>query len=559
MDNPKTNIDMTGGEALVSALISAGTDTLFAIPGIQLDWAVDALAARSEISVYVPRHEQSITYMADGFARVTGQPGVGMAVPGPGMLNATAGLSTAYACNSPVIFIVGQIHSDAIGKGYGNLHEIPDQSGVLRGLTKSHELVLDHNRISGAIQAAFSAAMNGRKRPASVELPYDLLIEKGEVPAEAQQMPDEPPAPEEKLIEKASELINQASFPVIYIGGGAIDAGAEILALARKLGAPVIASDNGRGAIPDSDPLMFNSLAGRPLFQKADLILVVGSRFMDIMTPEPSWPQNDKTFIYINIDPCDLGGLRHGAVDIVSDAALAAEALTQSVAHREGMNAEQSSRIKAWALSQIHATGTLWEYVSALREALPDDGIFVNELTQVGYLARIAFECRQPRTLIGPGYQGTLGYSFPTALGAAVGGGGRRVFSISGDGGFGWSVQELATARRYNLPVTLVIFNDGLYGNVHAIQNATFGRNYITELANPNFEQLARAFGIDFARASDPGSLKQILSESVKVNGPLLVEAPVGKMAAPWPLLRLRPMGGGQQADYSDLFEKFGE
>lgn len=286
-----TNVEQTGGEALVSALGANGVDAMFAIPGIQLDWAVDALSAAPEIAVYMPRHEQSVSYMADGYARVTGKPGVGMVVPGPGMLNATAGLSTAYACNSPVVFVVGQIHSEAIGKGYGNLHEIPDQSSVLRGLTKSQELVLDRQAISGAVDKAFTAAMEGRRRPAAVEIPYDLLSAKGAAATRSNTETVAQASLDQTAIDKAAELIDAAEFPVIYIGGGAMDAGAEIAALAEKLRAPVVASDNGRGAIADSHPLMFNSLAGRPLFAEADLVLVIGSRFMDIMTPEVSWPQ----------------------------------------------------------------------------------------------------------------------------------------------------------------------------------------------------------------------------------------------------------------------------
>ncbi|WP_460274398.1 thiamine pyrophosphate-dependent enzyme [Celeribacter sp. ULVN23_4] len=544
----------TGGEALVAALQANGTDSLFAIPGIQLDWAVDALASAPELKVYVPRHEQTVSYMADGYARVTGRPGVGMVVPGPGMLNATAGLSTAYACNSPVVMMVGQIHSDAIGKGYGNLHEIPDQSGVLRGLTKAQELVLDRDRVSGAVNESFAAAMSGRRRPTAVEIPYDILMARSdEVRTNCSAVPDET-APDSTLIDKASALIDKADFPVIYIGGGAMDAGKEIAELAERLGAPIVASDNGRGAVPDSHPLSFNSLAGRPIFDRADLVLVIGSRFMDIMTPDPSWPQDGKTFVYINIDPADLGGARKGALEIVADAGAAARALAAGVTKREVLSAAQAAGIKAWAHAKVVETGVLWDYVDALRTALPDDGIFVNELTQVGYLSRIAFECRAPRTLIGPGYQGTLGYGFPTALGAAVGGAGRRVVSITGDGGFGWGLQELATARRYNLPVTLVVFNDGHYGNVKSIQSKTFGRNYITELANPQFEDLARAFGLEFARADTPQQLGALVAESATSDGPLMIEAPVGPMASPWPLLRLKPMGGGVEESYNHLF-----
>lgn len=550
-----TETTQTGGEALVAALQANGTDSLFVIPGIQLDWAVDALASSPDLKVYVPRHEQTVSYMADGYARVTGRAGVGMVVPGPGILNATAGLSTAYACNSPVVMVVGQIHSDAIGKGYGNLHEIPDQSGVLRGLTKQHELVTDRARISAAVGDAFGAARAGRNRPTAVEIPYDMLMAKSGKVAQGGGSAEVVVAqPDATLVDQAAALIDKANFPVIYIGGGAMDAGSEITALAEKLGAPIVASDNGRGAVPDRHPLSFSSLAGRPLFDRADLVLVIGSRFMDIMTPDPSWPQGGKTFIYVNIDPADMGGVRHGTVEIVADAGAAARALEAGVAKRNILSDDQGARIKAWAHDKVVSTGVLWGYVDALRQALPDDGIFVNELTQVGYLSRIAFECRAPRTLIGPGYQGTLGYGFPTSLGAAVGGAGRRVVSITGDGGFGWGLQELATARRYNLPVTLVVFNDGHYGNVKSIQSNTFGRNYITELANPRFEDLARAFDLDFVRADTPEQLRALVAESVKTSGPLMIEAPVGPMASPWPLLRLKPMNAGANESYEHLF-----
>ncbi|UYV38698.1 thiamine pyrophosphate-binding protein [Rhodobacteraceae bacterium D3-12] len=549
----KTSNTLTGGEALCQALVANGADTLFAIPGIQLDWAVDALAARPEISVYVPRHEQSVSYMADGFARVTGKPGVGMVVPGPGMLNATAGLSTAYACNSPMVFLVGQIHSQAVGKGFGNLHEIPDQPGVLRGLSKSHALVMDTAQIPGAVNSAFASAMEGRRRPATVEIPFDHLMSKTTYDA-GDPTVAQPTQIDTKAIEQAAQLLDDADFPVIYIGGGAVDAGGEIMALADRLGAPIVASDNGRGATPDSHSLTFNALAGRPLISVADVVLVIGSRFMDVLAPEPSWPQDGKTFIFLNIDPQDMKEPREAAIAIEGDAAEGAQALSDAVSPREVLSPETALKIKRWARDQIEQTGTLWRYVEAIRSALPDDGIFVNELTQVGYLARIAFECRQPRTLIGPGYQGTLGYGFPTALGASVGGGGRRVFSITGDGGFGWSIQELATAKRYNLPVTLIVFNDGHYGNVRSIQSATFGRNYLTELSNPDFATLAAAFGLEFANVSNPQDLQKVLTESVENDGPMMVEVRVGSMASPWPLLRLRPMGGGSESSYDHLF-----
>lgn len=207
--------------------IEAGTTDLFMLSGIQLDWAVDALVDQSAISVYVPRHEQTISYMADDYARVTGRPGVGMVVPGPGMLNATAGLSTAYAYNSPTIFMVGQIHSQAIDKGYGNLYELANQSEVLWGLSKSHELVLQRDQIEGAVARAFSAAMSGRRRPAAIEIPYDMLMA-SDAPRALNVAVSAPTVLDRTAIDAAAAILDRAAFPVIYVGGGAVDAGVDV-------------------------------------------------------------------------------------------------------------------------------------------------------------------------------------------------------------------------------------------------------------------------------------------------------------------------------------------
>lgn len=200
--------------------------------------------------------------------------------------------------------------------------------------------------------------------------------------------------------------------------------------------------------------------------------------------------------------------------------------------------------MKDWAQAQVDAVSPQSAYIAQMRAALPEDGIFVNELTQVGYLARVAFPSYQPRTYIGPGYQGTLGYGFPLALGAAVAAGGRRVLSITGDGGFGWNMQELATARRYRLPVTLVVFNDGHYGNVRAIQKREFGAEVAVELANPDFQLLAQAFGVPATVVDNPEALGAAVRASLSEAGPVLIEVKVGEMPSPWHLLRLQPMKG---------------
>jgi acetolactate synthase-1/2/3 large subunit len=549
----------TGGQALAAGLISNGITDLFMIPGIQLDWAVDALRQRAgEISLYVPRHEQTTTYMADGYYRASGRVGAAMVVPGPGALNAGAGLATAYASNSRVLFITGQIHSTGVGKGCGLLHEIKDQTGFVAGLTKWNRYVGSPAAIAPAVDDAFAQLATGRPRPVGIEIPHDFLsaaIDDGPnaataTPASARATPPaiSPPEPlDEHDLQRAADILNAARLPVIYVGGGVFHSNAcdPLRRLAERIGAPVVMSDNGRGALSDRHPLAMNSLAGRAVFGHADAVLVVGSRFIDALTPTASWPRTPGLkYVHINIDAADMGAPRNPDVAIQADAADALPMLTERLAARTALSMDQAAGVKDWARQQIDAITPQAAYVQALRDAMPDDAIFVNELTQVGYLSRIAFPVYGPRTYIGPGYQGTLGYGFPVALGAAVGGGGRRVVSITGDGGFGWNMQELATARRYNLPVTLVVFNDGHYGNVRAIQKREFGAEVAVELTNPDFGLLARAFGVPFEQVDTPEALGGAVKAATGANGPAMIEVKMGVVPSPWHLLRLQPMKG---------------
>jgi acetolactate synthase-1/2/3 large subunit len=538
----------TGGQILADSLVEQQVDTLFMIPGVQLDWAVDALHDRqAEIALIVPRHEQATTYMADGYYRASGKPGVAMVVPGPGVLNAGAGLATAYAANSKLLLIAGDIHSQGLGSSYGLLHEIKDQSGVIAGLTKWNKHVDHANDIRGAVATAFAQMHAGRPRPVGLEVPHNILESKTDEPTQ-RAAEAAPQAFDKSALERVAKEIDNARLPVFYVGGGVLsaDGGPALQQLAERLNAPVIMSDNGLGALSSRHPLAMTSLSGRAVFEHADLIVVIGSRFMNALEPTPSWTAAGLRFIYINVDATDMLPPRQAAIAVQADARLALEFLGEAVKPREILTRTEALGLKAWADAQIEKVAPQSGFVRALRAALPEDGIFVNELTQVGYLARIAFPVYGPRTYIGPGYQGTLGYGFPTALGAAVGGGGKRVLSITGDGGFGWSLQELATARRYNLPVTLVIFNDGHFGNVRAIQKRVFGaaRETAVKLENPDFQALAAAFRIPSVCVNSPEALQAAITDSLREAGPVVIEVQVGEMPGPWHLLRLQAMPG---------------
>lgn len=541
-------MEMTGGEALVAQLVTEGVTDLFGIPGVQLDWATDALRrADDRIRYWVPRHEQTASYMADGYARTTGKLGACMVVPGPGVLNATAGLATAYSANSPVLCIAGQILSSAIGKRRGLLHELEDQSAVLRVVTKWTRRAEGTDEIPALVREAVRQIRSGRPRPAAVEIAPDLLAGRAELSPIAPVPDDGRIVPDAAAIDAAARLLDGARFPVIYAGGGVLAAGAwdELRALAERIDAPVVMSENGRGALSDRHPLSLDPVGGRAVFARADVVLVVGSRFAHTSTGNPMWPAGDIRWVYLNAEPDDWTPPRSPGTAVHADAKLGLAALAAAVRPQERGRAADVARVRAWVAEQTACLEPQMSWLRALRAAIPDDGILVNELTQVGYVARAHYPVYAPNTFINPGYQGTLGYGFPTSLGAAVGNPGRAVVSITGDGGFGWGLAELATAARYALNVAVVVFNDGHFGNVRTFQRELFGASYGDALSNPKYDLLAAAFGVRYARVDAPESLGAALGRAFAEGGPTLIEAPVGEMPSPWHLMRLAPPPAG--------------
>ncbi|WP_228010265.1 thiamine pyrophosphate-dependent enzyme [Nonomuraea phyllanthi] len=532
-------MDMTGGEALARSLAANGVSQIFGIPGVQLDHAADALYhAGDDIAFTCVRNEQAATYMADGYARSTGRPGVAMVVPGPGMLNGLAGLATGYACSSPLLYVCGQIDSGAIGRGLGALHEIPDQSGILRTLTKWSGMAKRPEDIPGLVHRAFAELRSGRPRPVGLEIPPDVLAARADVqiPGAA---PAAPAVPDQKPIDAVAEMLRGSRRPVIYAGGGVIAAGAseELRELAEILHAPVVMSENGRGAISARHRLAFDALAFRRLREDADVVLAVGTRFVTAFGGQVNTA--GARLVLINAEAADLGEPRAPELGVHADARLALAALAEELrgADRESRVAEFDA-VRAWLEEQYADIAPQRAYLKAIRSTLPDDGVLVSELTQIGYAGNVCFPVYRPRTYLTPGYQGTLGYGFATALGAKTAAPERPVVSVTGDGGFSWTLQELSTAKKYGLATVTVVFNDGYFGNVRRIQKNRFGARYFaSDLVNPDYAKLADAFGIAAARASGPEELEAVLKEALTANEPVLVDAPVGEFPGPWHLI----------------------
>ena len=533
---------MTGGEALAAQLCHAGVTTVFGVPGIQLDWAMDGLARQAgNIEFLGTRHEQAAAYMADGYARTSGRPGVFMVVPGPGLLNAGAALSTAFACSSPVLALVGQIPSPHIGSGRGLLHEINGQSELVRSLTKWSAMARTPSEIPGLVHEALEQLQHGRPQPVALELPPDVLRATADVELDDRPLGDGRIAPDEALVEKAAALLAAAARPVIVVGSGVLAAGAtaELQGLAEALEAPVVMTSNGRGAISERHRLGCNSLVGRPLLADADAVLVVGSRFMTSGGTRVRVAAG-ATVVHVDADTAAFAAEPAPTIAVHADAGLALGALLSSLPERRRTGGQDGAITAAReaAEAQVRAVEPQCTWARTIRAALPDEGILVNELTQVGYVARVAYPVYEPRTFLTPGYQGTLGFGFPTALGAKVANPTRPVVSITGDGGFGWCLSELATARMHGIGVTTIVFNDGAFGNVRRTQRDEFDGRFIgTDLVNPDFVALADAFGIDGARATSSEELTGLLKESLSADEPFLIDVPVGEMPSGWHLI----------------------
>jgi len=540
---------MTGGAALVEMLRRHGIDTLFALPGVQNDALFVALYdAQDAIRVIHTRHEQATAYMALGYAKASGRVGAFAVVPGPGVLNTTAALATAYATNAPVLCISGQIPSDLIGRGFGLLHEIPDQLAILKGLTKWTARISHPSETGKLVNEAFRQLVDGRPRPVALEMPLDVMARPYNVTLPAPEPALAAPEPDSDLVADAAQLLSAAKAPLIYVGSGAMEAGAEILALAERLQAPVVTYTGGKGVVSDRHYLSQNLLAGHALWKAADVVLAIGTR---LNQPQTRWGFDaDIKLIRVDLDPVEINRIVRPAIGIVADAKDAAAALLAAVDNgpKRALRQDELGALKATTAATLaERFGPQTAYLEAIRAELPDDGIYVEDLTQIGYVGRLAFPVYRPRTYINSGYQGTLGAGYATALGAKVARPDVPVVSISGDGGFMYNVQELSTAALFGIDAVAVVFADGAYGNVRRIQKQDYGNKLIaTDLLNPNFPKMAESYGIAGLRTTTPDGLRKELNAAFKRKGPSLIEVAVGEMPDPWSTLIMSRVRGSR-------------
>jgi acetolactate synthase-1/2/3 large subunit len=542
---------MTTAEATVGALIAHGIDTVYALPGVHNDHLFDALfraqdfEKQGHIRTIHVRHEQGAAYMALGAALATGKPQVYTVVPGPGLLNSAAALLTAYSMNAPVLALIGQIAQSAIGRGLGHLHEIRDQAGIISRLVDFSRRIRGPAQAAGLVAEAFRAMATGRPGPAVLECAIDVWGRSAPVAALAPPLPPSPPPIDEDAIRDAGKRLAGAKHPLIVAGGGAQGASAEVTELSRLLQAPVLAYRRGRGVLDSRDPLSVTMPLGRELWGEADVVLAVGTRLFSGFT---QWGiDQDLAIIRVDADPEEPERFARPAVALIGDAKPILRGLIDALPaeKRHSRRAEMEAR-KTRMRSRLDKLAPQIGFLEAIRAELPEDGIFVDEVTQVGFAARLLLPVYKPRTFLSPGYQDNLGWGFATALGAQHARPDVPVLAISGDGGFLFTATELATAMRHRIPLTVVVFNDGAFGNVRRIQEEHYGNRVIaSDLANPDFVRYAQSFGAEAERTRDPKELRAALKRAFKRrDGPTLIEVPVGPMPSPWEFLQMPRIRG---------------
>jgi len=534
-----TGTAITGADLLVDALYTHGIKVVFGLPGVQLDPVFDALARRlDQVRVYHTRHEQATSYMADGYARAGGELGCCLVVPGPGLLNAMSGLATAHACSSPVLCVAGQVQSDQIDSGRGLLHEIPHQLEMVRSVVKWSGRAMRPDEVPGLVAEAVRQMRTGRPRPVAIEVPPDVLEALSDSPPARVDLNGSRPRGDHAQLEQVASILNSAERPLIVAGGGVLQSAAwdELAGVAERLSAPVLLSGNAKGALSARHPLAFEGLTAPHLVKAADVILAVATRFAT--GGGSRWRlRPDQRLLRVDADPEELVRDVQPAVAVEADAKAALGLLADLLPGRTATAWRGLDELRRRCSEELASLEPQASFGAAIRQALPDDAIVIDGMTQVGYWCRVGFPVYEPRTFLTAGYQGTLGFELPTGLGAQVARPDRRVVVIAGDGGFLFNVQELATAVQHGIPVVTVIFNDNGFGNVRRTQRQRFGRLIASDLHNPDFVQLAEAFGVAGHRANGPDGLGRALLDALDDGGPSLIEVPVGEMEDPWPLL----------------------
>ncbi|WP_028922971.1 thiamine pyrophosphate-binding protein [Pseudonocardia acaciae] len=522
----------TGGQVLVEALRTHGVDTVFGIPGTH-NLAVFAALDQAGVRVVLTRHEQGAGYAADGYARVSGRPGVCLTTSGPAILNASAAASQAWSDSVPVLFVAPGLPTGHPGLGNGYLHEVRDQRGAMAAIVAHAHRVRSVPEIPHAVAAAFAAMLGGRPRPAYLEIPLDLLDATASV-GPVDPLPLPAVLPTEDALDSAAALLAGARRPVIIAGGGARGASGSLRALAGRLGAPVVTSTNGKGAVDESDPLAvgagLHQPAVRALVEDGDVVLAVGTE----LAPSDMWNGPfalSGALVRIDIDPAGLSTNADPTSRLLGDAGPTLDALLARLPDRSDSDngRERTERARAALRADAAKEGAAYqEILSALAPVVDAATVVAGDNTMACYLGALSgLAVHRPGGFLFPSGGGTLGYGLPAAIGVKLAEPGARVLAILGDGGLMFTVAELATAAQLGLALPVLVVDNGGYGEIRNEMLDRGERPVAVDLDPVDFPALARSMGCHGVRISEPSALTDAVAAAFTADRPTLLHVSV--------------------------------
>ena len=539
---------LTGGQAVARALRAEGVQVVFGIVGTHSVGLFDGLYDVADLRVITTRHEAGAGFMADGYARASGRIAACVVVPGPGLTNLMTPLGQAYLDSVPFLAITGQNPVERIDRRLEDFHELHASLNVAQSVTASAVRLTSAADAPQAVRSAIRLMRGQRPQPTLIEVPMDVAscaVEVAELePSEAHAVR---PSADSDAIQRAAETLRAARRPLVFAGGGVIsaEAGPALRAVADQLGAPVLMTVHGRGAVSDDDPLSLGDGWSRldfydPLLAEADVCLAVGTNFESV-TDFNRGSRLPATLVHIDLDATAIGRQRPATVGIVGDARLVLERLAVELGTPK--HGEPWCDLDGWRATRRgaleRAAGPVLGLLDGLRSVLPRDAIVADDLCLPGYWACLALDVYEPRTLLHPGMYGTLGYALPAAIGAQIGRPDRVAVALCGDGGFLYTSQELATAVDQQVNVIAVVFNDNAFGALKAYQDRVLGGRRIgVRLHNPDFARLGEAFGATGVRLRASADLPAAVSAAVERGGVTVIECPLepelAAITPPW-------------------------
>ena len=512
--------ELSVGEALVGLLEAYGVDTIFGIPGVHNIEMYRALP-RSKITHILPRHEQGAGFMADGYARATGKPGICFTITGPGLTNILTPMGQAWSDSSPIFVISTALDVGDSAQGRGRLHEMIDQLGAARSITSLAMRAYTAKDVQDCIARAFAQFASARPRPAYLEIPIDVL----KLPAgdgwHKRTLPGHPMA-DEASIKAAIKKLSEGQQPVIIAGGGALDAGPELRAIAESTGAIVMTTTAAKGLLPDSHPQLWGAVLSSPeaqaIIAKAGCVLAVGTELSetDFWTTEYIITKN---LIRIDIDSGSIAKPHTAEIALLGDAKMILRAIAAGLPRRKNEPPPKS---------RDHATNDLAKSLSKVLETiaanLPKDTVIVSDMTQIAYRANEVYPVENPRCWIHPVGFGTLGFALPAAIGAKIAVGTKPVAALAGDYGLQYTINELGTAVEHKLAIPILLWNNDALGQIRDnMVQAGIQPNAVT-LRNPDFQMLARAYGCAAAKPASLEDLGKAITAALAAEGPTLIE-----------------------------------